>query len=98
MRAVSLAQRLGYLAQQRDVHLSDPDTDAERHLVWSVEELLRLTVPAEQRNRALEAEKRGEEEPVLLGETIQGGQSEKDEKGGMRNFLKDLGLPEWVKH
>lgn len=60
MRAVALAQKCGDLAQLPDVGRAlikggEERDMAETHLVWSVEELLRLTVPAEKREAALAA-------------------------------------------
>ncbi|PWN43148.1 hypothetical protein IE81DRAFT_322661 [Ceraceosorus guamensis] len=68
MRAVAIAQRLGDLASTTEVsahlaqqpHLgvtqpSDAQDAAEAHLVWSVEELLRLSVPDDVRKGVLQA-------------------------------------------
>lgn len=60
MRAIAIAQRCGDLAQVPEVgqalsQRGETRDMAEEHLVWSVEELLRLAVPAEPRDAALAA-------------------------------------------
>lgn len=81
MRAVSIAQRLGDLvripgvedsvkqSQSTSSKKSDSKDLAEKHLSWSVEELLKLSIPEETRNQILESNL-GKEDPdgILLSD------------------------------
>ncbi|PWN47495.1 hypothetical protein IE53DRAFT_390370 [Violaceomyces palustris] len=77
---------------------SDSFDPAERHLVWSVEELLRLTVPSEERERILLESEQGKESSAAAAissrpqNSVEGGGVD----GGGGILISELGLPPWV--